>query len=214
LDATLWLRRWALWSSTCPAVGSGLSLTHCQSSLPSLFVYWYFGIEISSLPLPHSVVQLQCSTTPSAVHVWLQFTVFQFCCGGSTGAVLVYVPRGWVGEFRVVHGAHLFVLSVEAQEGLELAVVVARIGTRFSQCNVGRLSTGWGLRMLKVWFWLMLYVCLIKEGEEKERKKKTIAWGRSVSPGLDLPCCLCCSSQLLGAIKGWFEGQSLNFSCT
>jgi hypothetical protein len=25
------------------------------------------------------------------------------------------------------------------------------------------------------------------------------------------PCWLCCGSQLLGAIKGWFVGQSLNF---
>jgi hypothetical protein len=29
--------------------------------------------------------------------------------------------------------------------------------------------------------------------------------------GLDPPCWLCHGSQLLGAIKGWFEGQSLNF---
>jgi hypothetical protein len=28
--------------------------------------------------------------------------------------------------------------------------------------------------------------------------------------GLDSPCWLCCGSQLLGAIKSWFEGQSLN----
>jgi hypothetical protein len=26
-----------------------------------------------------------------------------------------------------------------------------------------------------------------------------------------VPCWLCHGSQLLGAIKGWFEGQSLNF---
>jgi hypothetical protein len=28
---------------------------------------------------------------------------------------------------------------------------------------------------------------------------------------LDPPCWLCSGSQVLGAIKGWFEGQALNF---
>jgi hypothetical protein len=38
--------------------------------------------------------------------------------------------------------------------------------------------------------------------------------GEKISPGLDPPCWLCSGLQLLGAIKGWFEGQSLNFYCT
>jgi hypothetical protein len=37
-----------------------------------------------------------------------------------------------------------------------------------------------------------------------------LPWGRRVSWGLDLPCWLCSVLQLLGAIKGLFEGRSLN----
>jgi hypothetical protein len=51
----------------------------------------------------------------------------------------------------------------------------------------------------------MLYFCFMEEGEEKEKRKKKkrekSLWRRRVSPGLDLPYCLCCGSQLLGAIK-------------
>jgi hypothetical protein len=45
----------------------------------------------------------------------------------------------------------------------------------------------------------------MEEEEENERKKnrrKKLAWGRRASLGLDPPCWLCSSSQLLGAIKG------------
>jgi hypothetical protein len=35
----------------------------------------------------------------------------------------------------MVHGAHLFVLSIDAQTDFELVVVV-RNGTKFSQCKV------------------------------------------------------------------------------
>jgi hypothetical protein len=36
----------------------------------------------------------------------------------------------------MVHGAHLFVLSIDTQAGLEPAVVVERNGTKFFQCNL------------------------------------------------------------------------------
>jgi hypothetical protein len=42
-------------------------------------------------------------------------------------------------------------------------------------------------------------------------KKKKSTWWRRVSPGRDPPCWLCSWLQLLGAIKGWFVGLSLNF---
>jgi hypothetical protein len=48
----------------------------------------------------------------------------------------------------------------------------------------------------------MLYFHLMEEGEEKGEKRREIASGRRVIPGLDPPCWLCCGSQLLGAIKG------------
>jgi hypothetical protein len=66
--------------------------------------------------------------------------VFHFVVGGSDcpGAALVYVP-GEDGESSLVCGAHLFILSIDAQAGLELvamAAAVGRIGTKFSQCNL------------------------------------------------------------------------------
>jgi hypothetical protein len=39
----------------------------------------------------------------------------------------------------VVHGSHLFVLSIDMQKGLEMAVAAAtaiRNGSKFSQCDV------------------------------------------------------------------------------
>jgi hypothetical protein len=40
-----------------------------------------------------------------------------------------------------------------------------------------------------------------REGKKKKKKREKSLWRRRVSPGLDLPYCLCCGSQLLGAIK-------------
>jgi hypothetical protein len=44
----------------------------------------------------------------------LLFIPFSFvgCHSVSPGAALDYVPRGWVGELRVVHDAYLFVLQI------------------------------------------------------------------------------------------------------
>jgi hypothetical protein len=50
---------------------------------------------------------------------------------------MVYVPRGWLGGSCVVHGAHLFVVSIDMQVGLRSAVVaVARNDVKFSQCSM------------------------------------------------------------------------------
>jgi hypothetical protein len=63
LDAALWLRRSALWCATCPALGSGLSAAHSQSSVPLLCLFTF--AQISSLPLPLSPLQFQHSITSS-----------------------------------------------------------------------------------------------------------------------------------------------------
>jgi hypothetical protein len=58
--------------------------------------------------------------------------------GGSVcpEAALVYVPEEWVGESCVIHGAHLFVLPIDAQAGLEPSLAVAeKKGANFSQCS-------------------------------------------------------------------------------
>jgi hypothetical protein len=53
-----------------------------------------------------------------------------------------------------------------------------------------------------------------KKEKKKEKRREKSLWGKRVSLGLDSPCLWCHRSQLLGAIKGLFEGQSLNFFCT
>jgi hypothetical protein len=107
----------------------------------------------------------------------------------------------------VLHGARCSPVQIDVQAGLEpmVAVVVVVAAARngaFSHCSVvwGGFPRARVSGRHRVCFWLMLYFCLMEE-EEKERKKKS-PWGRRVSPGLDLPCWLCCKSQLLGAIKG------------
>jgi hypothetical protein len=42
----------------------------------------------------------------------------------------------WLGDSHVVHGAHLFILSIDMQADLEPAAVVVRNGTKFSQCSM------------------------------------------------------------------------------
>jgi hypothetical protein len=48
------------------------------------------------------------------------------------------LSQGWLGEFCVMRGAHLFGLSNVLQAGLEPAVAaeVAVAALKFSQCNV------------------------------------------------------------------------------
>jgi hypothetical protein len=65
--------------------------------------------------------------------------VIQFCWVGGFSlprSCAGLCSQGWIGEFHVVHGAYLFVLSVDTQAGLEPVAVAAAVrnGTRFSQC--------------------------------------------------------------------------------
>jgi hypothetical protein len=43
---------------------------------------------------------------------------------------------GWTGDSHVVHGAYLFVPSIDAQASLEPAAVVEKNGANFSQSNL------------------------------------------------------------------------------
>jgi hypothetical protein len=60
----------------------------------------------------------------------------------------------------------------------------------------------------------MLYLLLV--GKKKKTKNKRAMVRGLFFPGPDMPCWLCHVGflQLLGAIKGCFKGQSLNFICT
>jgi hypothetical protein len=55
--------------------------------------------------------------------------------------------------------------------------------------------------LILVYALFLLNIGRRREGKKKE-KEKISPWQRRVSLGLDLPCCLCCGLQLLGAIKG------------
>jgi hypothetical protein len=85
-----------------------------------VFVYRYFGTEISSLPFTLSLVHFQCSTSPLHCCVRLQCTV---CCCSVFGGK-ISLPRDWaglcsqesIGKFHIVHGAHLFVLSIDMHQ--------------------------------------------------------------------------------------------------
>jgi hypothetical protein len=59
LDVVHWLKRWALWTTTCPISGSGLSLVHCQPFFLSSLCLLKFCMEISSLLFPLSLVHFQ-----------------------------------------------------------------------------------------------------------------------------------------------------------
>jgi hypothetical protein len=71
LNAPLWLRRSALWSTTCPALGSGLLPAHCQSLLPFLCLFTDC-LALKLAPCPPPFCGAVSAFHPSDVH---QFTI-------------------------------------------------------------------------------------------------------------------------------------------
>jgi hypothetical protein len=65
LDAALWLRRWSLWSTTFPALGSGLLPTCFQSSQPFLCLFTE-SVVLSLAPCLFPF--LQCSFSVPSLH--------------------------------------------------------------------------------------------------------------------------------------------------
>jgi hypothetical protein len=102
LGAAHWLRRWFLWSTTCPALGSGLwpacSSPFCLSGVCLLILC----AEISSSMLPSSPVNFQLSH-PLCCCTRLQFVVYFRLPRGCAG-----FSQGWLGEFSMMCGTHLF----------------------------------------------------------------------------------------------------------
>jgi hypothetical protein len=66
LDVAHCLRRWALWTTTGPISGSGLSPAHCQPFCLSSLCLLKVHTDISSLPFPTSLVRFW-QVHPSAV---------------------------------------------------------------------------------------------------------------------------------------------------
>jgi hypothetical protein len=100
LGVAHWLRRWALWSSTCPTSGNGLSPICCQPSCLSGHLFTdsshkdmllappRFSSALSVFPPP-----LLCCSFQFVVYC----SVFVFVAGGQSaqGPVLVYPEDGW-----------------------------------------------------------------------------------------------------------------------
>jgi hypothetical protein len=121
------------------AFGSGLLPIYSQPLLPFLYLFTdsLVGAEISSLPLSLSLVYFQCSICPLCCPCLITVCCLLFSfvredqsAQGLCWFMFLEVDRGFPC------GAHLFVLSVDAQAGLEPEAVMARNGIKFSQCNV------------------------------------------------------------------------------
>jgi hypothetical protein len=150
------LRRWVLWSTTCPALGSGLSPTHCQPSCLSCICLVIICGEISALLLPLYSVHFQQSRPFRHVlelyfiTVWcLLFSFFSFLGG-------VSLPRGLCWFIPGVAG------------GIPCDAWCSPVWS--AKCLTGRFGVGgcgrppifsvWcsmGFRVSKFWFSLMLY---------------------------------------------------------
>jgi hypothetical protein len=89
-----------LWTVTCPMSGSGLSPIHCWPSFLAICLLIVHG-EISSLPLPSSLVHCQSSCLLYCVLVFSSLFIvhfFFFLQGGAQsakGTMLVYPRGGW-----------------------------------------------------------------------------------------------------------------------
>jgi hypothetical protein len=161
-----WLRRWALWSTTCPASGSDL--------LPSLAFLPFQCSFTDSLHWDYLFALPPFSGAVLCCYARLQFAV---CCsvflgGGSvcSRVVLVYPGGGWGNSTWCMELTCL--VCWMSQEGLEPAVAAAAVvaALKFFQCMCCEEAFhGLEVQGVKVWFWLMIYFCLMEE--EKGRKK-------------------------------------------
>jgi hypothetical protein len=159
----------ALWSTMCPALGGGLSPHPTVFATFPVFAHWEFRTENLVLcPVPFLWGRFSILLTPSAVCVWVQFTV---CLSVLLGRISL--PRGCSGLCScVVHDVHLFLLPIDTQAGLELEVA-GRNGANFSKCSTARgyfpwaRCSGW----CRVWFLLMLF--LLDEGRREGGKKRS-----------------------------------------
>jgi hypothetical protein len=90
-----------------------------------------FSSALSVFHLPSLLCVLDYSSLSVTQFCWVGISLTRGCAG--------LCSQGWIREFYVVHGAHLFVLSIDTQAGLQLAAVVAvvavaavRNGSNFS----------------------------------------------------------------------------------
>jgi hypothetical protein len=104
LDVAHWLRRWALWTSTCSISGSSLSPNPCQPFCLSshLFNESSHGDQLLASPPFSSILTAPCTFCCVLVFssLFIQFFIFVlfFCSVGgpsAQGTMLVYPRGGW-----------------------------------------------------------------------------------------------------------------------
>jgi hypothetical protein len=124
LDVAHWLRRWTLWTATCPISGSGLSPACCWPFCLSSLCLLKFTWRLAPCPSPFSsalsefLPPLLCASFQLVV-----YSVFCFCFflwgEGRKGWELCWFIPGWLREYHVTLGAHLFGLPNVSQAGLQ-----------------------------------------------------------------------------------------------
>jgi hypothetical protein len=90
------------------------------------------------------------------------FNVQVFFCNYSAQG---FIP-GWLGEYCVILGTHLFGLLNFSQAGLELVAAVELVAVEQPTCFLslmwhGESFCGLGVQGVKVWFSLVLYFCQV-----------------------------------------------------
>jgi hypothetical protein len=118
LGVAHWLRRWVLWSATCPASGSGLSPAHCWPSCLSshLFDSSHEDQLLASPPFSSGLLAshpLWCLLVFSLLLIVLFFLWWggSPCPGDYAG-----LSQGWLGEYCVMLGAHLLVCRMSPKQ--------------------------------------------------------------------------------------------------
>jgi hypothetical protein len=136
LDVAHWLRRWALWTTTCPISGNGLSPACCWPfCLSSL--YWKFMWR--SAPCSSPLLWCAFSNSAPLLCVRFQFLVIVhllsfFFVGGGSACPGCYssLSQGWLREYCVMLGVHLFGLTNIFQASLDLVSVSGASSPFFS----------------------------------------------------------------------------------
>jgi hypothetical protein len=83
LGVAHWLKRWTLWSTTCPASERGLLPTHSPPSCLSSVCLLKVWVEISSLPLPLSWSTVSVPTSSAVMQITIRCLNFRvFFWGG------------------------------------------------------------------------------------------------------------------------------------
>jgi hypothetical protein len=188
------------------------------AALPLLF-HWESSAEIFA-PCPTPVFQSSFRAPPplllSVLDYSLLFMFFSFSgrvqfAQGLTGLFSWGVGRGvahctWYPcVHSVVSCKHLW------------SQLAGRNGATFFQCGMVREAfNGLGVQDVTEFDsdWCSDFCLLVGKTERQREKRETARW--LFSPGLDTFCWLCHAGilWLVGAIKGWCKGQSLNFICT